>query len=57
MRKVRLNRRFRGVYYIVNIKRWGMSLCDRLEDAYNRAPDPGRVRIAKVDRSELEKEM
>ena len=57
MRKPKLSKRFRGVYYIVNIKRCGMSFNDRLADAFNRAPDPGRVRIAKVERQALEREM
>ena len=55
MRKFRLSRRLRGVY-IVKRERRGMSLDERLKDAYSRAPDLGRVRIAKVERSEPEKE-
>lgn len=57
MKKFKLSRRFSGVYYIVKKEHYGVTLDDRLEDAFNRASDPGRERIAKVDRSGLVQEM
>lgn len=49
MKKFKLSRRFSGVYYIVKIERYGVTLDDRLEDAFNRASDPGRERIVAID--------
>ena len=57
MRKNNLSRRFHGRYYITKREHRGMSFEDRLKDACSRAHDPGRVRIAKVDKSSREKEM
>ena len=56
MKKVKL-RRVRGVYHRLKVEHCGMTLDARLEDAFNRASDPGRERIAKVDQSSLEKEI